>query len=91
MDIKDLLYCIAVYDARSFSRAAALLRTVQSNVSTRILALERQLGVALFERRHRTVLPTSHGKRFCRRARRIVAALAALEGSMQRRRYLKTR
>jgi DNA-binding transcriptional LysR family regulator len=91
MDIKDLLYCLAVHDSRSFSRAAALLRTVQSNVSMRILTLERQLGVALFERRRRGVLPTDQGKRFCRRARRIVAALSALEGSMRRRRYLKSR
>jgi DNA-binding transcriptional LysR family regulator len=86
MDIKDLQFFIAVYDARSFSRAASNLDTVQSNVSARILALEKHLGALLFERLPRAVVPTRRAKRLYGQARRVVAALARIERSARRRR-----
>lgn len=61
MEVKDLRYFVAVYEAKSFSVASKSLGTVQSNVSTRIGNLEKLLDVTLFERRYRIVMPTAKG------------------------------
>src|SRR4051812_9063192 len=83
VDIKDLKCFIAVYKSRAFSKAATLLLTAQSNVSTRIGALERHLGVVLFKRRYRGIVPTVHGNRLYAAARRVVIALEALQRKMR--------
>ena len=44
MDLRQLGALVAVADHRSFSAAARSLHTVQSNVSTHIARLERELG-----------------------------------------------
>ena len=49
---------------QSFSRAAEELYTTQSTVSRTIAALERELNVRLFERRHRQVTLTEAGSLF---------------------------
>ena len=46
----------------SFTRAAGELFLTQSALSRQIQALEEQLGVALFERRHRALLLTDAGQ-----------------------------
>jgi len=79
VDLKDLTYFIAAYESRGFSRAAARLDTVQSNVSARIAVLERRLGVPLFGRGYRTLVPTRHGKKLYRAAINLVSKLRALE------------
>jgi DNA-binding transcriptional LysR family regulator len=79
VEVKDLRYFVAVYETLNFSRAASRLRTVQSNVSARIRMLEEQLRVALFERTPRSVVPTRRGRALYRPARRIIAAISALE------------
>ena len=79
MDVKDLKYFVAAYDARSFSGAASRLDTVQSNVSARIRALEKHLHVRLFERLPQAVDPTLKAREFYRPARRIIAALDRFE------------
>lgn len=75
MDIKDLRYFTAVFEARSFSRAADKLDTVQSNVSLRIRNLESRLAVTLFERRYRTVVPTSMGETLYGHAKQVIELL----------------
>lgn len=50
----------------SFSRAAEELGMTQTAVSKQIAALERELGVALFERRNRAVFLTDAGRRLGR-------------------------
>ena len=47
----------------SFTKAADELLITQSAVSRQIRALEEHLGVALFERRPRTLVLTEHGAR----------------------------
>jgi DNA-binding transcriptional LysR family regulator len=75
MDLKDLRYFIAVYESKGFSRASESLGTVQSNVSARILSLERSVSAPLFERKWRTVLPTEKGERFYEYAKQVISAL----------------
>lgn len=79
MDLRDLRYFIAVYEAEGFSRASRALGTVQSNVSARIRNLEDSLGVELFRRRHRNVAPTAKGETLYRHARKVMNAVSHAE------------
>jgi DNA-binding transcriptional LysR family regulator len=63
MDVSDLRIFEAVSRLGSMNRAAVELHTVQSNVTTRIRALEENLGVTLFQRHARGVIMTSAAKR----------------------------
>lgn len=76
MDVKDMLFFVAVYEAKGFSSASKILGTVQSNISARILALEDAMGGdPLFERRWRTLVPTAKGVRFYAYAKDVLAKL----------------
>jgi DNA-binding transcriptional LysR family regulator len=75
MDLKQLQALIAIADQGSFSSAAVSLHTVQSNVSSRIAHLERELGVQLVDR-HGGQL-TDEGLAVVERARRVTAELQA--------------
>lgn len=86
MDIKDLRYFTAVFEARSFSRAAEKLDTVQSNVSLRIRNLESRLAVTLFERRYRTVAPTATGETLYGHAKQVIELLDRTKLSVNQQR-----
>ena len=86
MDVKDLRYFVAVYEAEGFSRASRELGTVQSNVSARIAALERRLGALLFKRQYRRLAPTDAALKFRAASSDVVAALSSLERTMRRAR-----
>jgi DNA-binding transcriptional LysR family regulator len=83
MDVKDLKYFIAVYEAKGFSRACDALGTVQSNVSARIRGLEDFFGVPLFERKHRSVIPTASGERLYAHAKAVMATLETTERAVR--------
>lgn len=59
-----LVQTLAVAEYLSFHRAALALGTSQSSVSTRIKALEGDLGITLFDRNTRGVRLTEAGRRF---------------------------
>lgn len=63
MDAADLRIFESVARNGSMNRAANELHTVQSNVTTRIKALEEELAVALFFRHNRGVGLTAGGRR----------------------------
>ena len=50
MDLRQLAALTAVADHHSFSAAARALHTVQSNVSTHVARLEREVGAQLVDR-----------------------------------------
>jgi DNA-binding transcriptional LysR family regulator len=79
MDVKDLRFFVAVYEAKGFSRACRSLNTVQSNVSARIRGLELFLGVPLFERRYRGIVPTEKGERLYEHAKGVLASVERTE------------
>jgi LysR family carnitine catabolism transcriptional activator len=72
MELRLIEYAIAVADHGGFSRAAEALYVSQPSVSQGVRSLERELGVELFHRLGRSVLPTSAGEAFLESARRIV-------------------
>ncbi len=76
MDLRQLSALLAVADHGTFSAAARALHTVQSNVSTHVARLERELGVVLVDRANSTV--TEEGRVVVERARRIRGELEAL-------------
>ena len=76
MDLRQLAALLAVADHGSFSAAARSLHTVQSNVSTHVARLERELGVILVDRTASSI--TEEGRVVVDRARRIRAELDAL-------------
>jgi LysR family hydrogen peroxide-inducible transcriptional activator len=75
MDFRQLQALIAIADHGSFSAAATALQTVQSNISSHIARLEKELGVQLVDRHGGTL--TEEGMAVLERARRITAELEA--------------
>jgi DNA-binding transcriptional LysR family regulator len=76
MDLRQLNALIAIADHGSFSAAADALSTVQSNISTHVKKLERELGTSLIDRASGTL--TEAGELVVARARRATAELDAL-------------
>ncbi|MEN3273610.1 MAG: hypothetical protein V7636_2371, partial [Actinomycetota bacterium] len=73
MDLRQLAALVAVAETGTFSAAADVLHTVQSNVSTHIARLERELGVTLVDRAAGRL--TEEGVAVVARARRVQAEL----------------
>ena len=80
MDLRQLNHLIAVAEHQSFSAAARALHTVQSNVSTHVAKLEKELGAALIDRH--TMQPTAEGRAVLERARRIRPELQAINADI---------
>ncbi len=76
MDLRQLNALLAVADHGSFSAAARALHTVQSNVSTHVARLEKELGAVLIDRASGQL--TEDGEVVAGRARRIQAELEAI-------------
>lgn len=70
MDVRQLAALVAIADHGTFSAAARALFTVQSNVSSHISKLERELSTTLVDRS--TGALTDDGVRVVERARRVL-------------------
>lgn len=73
---------VEVARSSGFTRAADVLGVAQPALSQTIAALERELGVGLFERTSRRVRTTPAGAAFVDRAARILADVEALRSEM---------
>jgi DNA-binding transcriptional LysR family regulator len=62
MDLKNFRHALALAEAGNFVRAAQLVHLTQSALSRSIQALERDLGVQLFDRISGGIKPTAAGK-----------------------------
>ncbi len=76
MDLRQLQALVAIAETGSFSAAAASLHTVQSNVSSHVARLERELGVQLVDRQAGVL--TEEGAAVVQRARHISEELDAI-------------
>jgi len=88
MELKHLRYYLAVADQLSFARAADNLHIAQTGLSQRIMALEREFGLSLFDRSRSHVRLTPSGEalradieRIVHDADRLVARAASLAAS----------
>lgn len=84
MELRHLRYFLAVADELHFSRAAERLHIVQPALSKQIAALEREMGVQLFERTKRTVTLTDSGLVFQGLVRDILARVDDAVAAAQR-------
>lgn len=80
MDVRQLATLVAIADHGTFSAAARALFTVQSNVSSHIARLERELGVTLVDRGQGGL--TEEGARVVERARRILNEIDDIAADM---------
>ena len=86
MNLRDLRYLLAVAEHAHFGRAAASCGISQPTLSIQIRKLEELLGVTLFERTSKTVVPTTACDRLIGHARAAVAeseAILAVARSMR--------
>jgi LysR family hydrogen peroxide-inducible transcriptional activator len=72
--LTELRYAVAVAEHRHFGRAAAACFVTQPTLSAQVAKLERTLGVKLFDRTSKAVLPTPEGEEIVREARAVLAA-----------------
>src|SRR3990172_8781786 len=75
--LRQIRAVIAVCEEGSFTRAAARENATQSGISQHIAAVERAMGVRLFERSSSGVRPTPAGLRYYRRCVEAVGTLSA--------------
>ena len=68
LSLRQLQYAVAVADTLSFRAAAERCHVAQPSLSAQLAQLEDALGVRLFERDRRRVLPTTAGRDLVERA-----------------------
>ena len=78
--LRQIRAVIAVCEEGSFTRAAARENATQSGISQHVAAVERSLGVKLFERSAAGVQPTPAGLRYYKRC---VEAVGQLENATE--------
>lgn len=78
MEIRQIQYFLSIVDTGSFSAAADEHYVSQSSLSKKIIALEKELGLPLFDRSKRKVSLTKAGEAFVEHARKINVAYKAV-------------
>lgn len=76
--LRQLQYAVAVAETLSFRKAAHRCHVSQPSLSAQLAQLEGALGVRLFERDRRRVLPTTAGRQLVDRARKLLLETADL-------------
>ncbi|GAY19258.1 LysR substrate-binding domain-containing protein [Mycobacterium sp. shizuoka-1] len=74
MELRQIEHFVAVADELSFTRAAGRVHVVQSALSTSVAKLERELGIALFDRTRQQIRLTAAGERFRTHAYEVLRA-----------------
>jgi DNA-binding transcriptional LysR family regulator len=78
IELRQLRYLVLAAESGSFSRAAKRLGIKQSTLSRQLLALEKRLGIEVFERLSRGAILTPAGHAYLRTAERVVREFADL-------------
>ena len=75
MNVRDLTYIVAIGRYGSITRAAEACDATQPTLSAQVGKVERELGVALFERAGRGLRLTAAGRSVLDHARRVLGAV----------------
>lgn len=78
MELRQLQCMVACAQTKSFSKAASILFTSQSNVSKMIASLEKELGKKVFERKQHGIELTDKGKQIYKYALSMVECSAKI-------------
>lgn len=81
----DLELLLAIRGHGSLAGAAAAAGVVPSVITKRLAALEARVGMKLFQRTTRRVVPTPEGEAICERAAALLADFQAMEAELQER------
>lgn len=81
--VNDVMLFLRIFDAGSISAAARSLDLSVSLASQRLKRLERELGVPLFNRSTRQLLPTPEAVMLAEQGRPLIEDLEALTGSLR--------
>ncbi len=73
--LRNLKFLLSLAQTRNLSHSATLLHTTQPALSKWLKDLESDIGLPLFERHARGLMPTTHGEVLIAHARRIEAQL----------------
>ena len=84
MTLQQLRYLIAISEHQSINAAAQSLYVSQSNLSTAMKELERELGITIFTRTNRGVVLTNDGSELLSYARQVVEQADMLEARYRR-------
>ena len=84
MTLQQLRYLIAVSEHGSINAAAQSLYVSQSNLSTAIKELERELGIIIFTRTSRGVILTNDGTELLGYARQVIEQADMMEARYER-------
>lgn len=79
MNIQHLKYAIMVAETGSISKAADRLYVAQPNVSRAIKDLESDLGIIIFERNTKGMIPTPDGERLIEYSKRLLKQFDEME------------
>jgi DNA-binding transcriptional LysR family regulator len=72
MELRQLRYFVAVADELHFTKAATRLNVSRPAVSQGVAALEKSLGVRLFDRTPRSIALTPAGRALAPHARQVL-------------------
>src|SRR5215831_1782420 len=90
MELRQLLYFVAVAEEQQFTRAAVRVSIAQPAISYQIKLLETELGEILFHRDRRSVELTQAGEALLPHARSALAAVDRARGAVASVRGLLT-
>ena len=79
VNLQELRYFVELADHRHFGRAAQACHVSQPTLSGQLRKLERQLGVALFERTNKRVALSAAGEKVLEHARKALREVVLLE------------
>ena len=83
LNLRQLRAFVAVFEEGSFNKAARRENATQSGLSTLVGNLEAQIGLRVFERTTKGVVPTQAGERLYRRSAAILRDLGDAESELQ--------
>jgi LysR family transcriptional regulator for metE and metH len=85
LDVRHLRLIVAIVDDGSLTRAGERLNLTQSALSHQLKQIESSLGLPLFLRVKKRLIPTDAGEELVARARTIIADVGSLEEDLRRR------
>lgn len=79
LNLTHLKYAFEIYKTHSISRAAENLYMGQPNLSRAVKELEKQLGITIFERTSRGMIPTARGEEFLQYIKKVLNEIDEIE------------